>query len=132
VAALTEIADFDGKEFSRYPFEFTIPRYDGSKKINSLRCYPLKHHEQEANIRPLLRERGGVFRKLCLKEKGEQMFEYDGEASFNRTVEEVVEAEYGGGTGPLGLGFIMAAEMQKQGERVSFSTTFHEPLKAEI
>jgi hypothetical protein len=85
-----------------------------------LRCYPLKYHEQERNIAALLRKRGKVFRELCLKDKGEQMFQYSGNAFFNKTPQEIVEDEWGGGTGPFGMGFMIAADMQKREERVSW------------
>lgn len=114
----TKSADFDGKEFNRYPFRFDIPSFEGTKRINSLKCFPLRYHEQENDVRQRLQLRGKQFRHFCSMKKGHQMFQYDGDALFNRGIQEIIESEMGGGAGPFGLGFIMASELQQKGEVV--------------
>jgi hypothetical protein len=77
------MVDFDGDHFNRYPFTFHIQHYEGTKAITTLRCYPLDHHEKREEIVATLKSRGQNFRRICIKEKGQQMFDYDGDMFFS-------------------------------------------------
>ena len=83
--------DWNGTTFTRVPVEFTFEDFKGTKAISSLHCYPLRYHREDTeddrdgadrsqNIRQALIKRGKRYRELCLKERGKQIFEYDGVA----------------------------------------------------
>jgi hypothetical protein len=71
-------AGFDGENFNRHPVRFIIKSFEGTKIINSLRCYPLDYHERKEDITTSLLARGKRFRSLCIKDPGQQMTDYDG------------------------------------------------------
>ena len=84
--------DWNGTHFSRTPVEFSFENFKGTKSIISLPCYPLKFHrdsKDEANssdgiglgepMKQKLIRRGERYRELCLKKKGAQIFDYEGE-----------------------------------------------------
>ena len=83
--------DWNGTTFNRVPVEFTFEDFKGRRSINSLPCYPLKSHRENANddsvsdnlgngksIAEFLIKRGKRYRELCLKKQGRQILEYDG------------------------------------------------------
>ena len=82
--------DWNGTTFSRVPVDFTFEEFKGTKSISSLHCYPLEYYRKDKsddgdgvnsrnrNIREVLVERGKRYRELCLKDRGKQIFEYDG------------------------------------------------------
>lgn len=84
--------DWNGTTFCRAPVEFSFENFKGTKSITSLSCYPLKFHRPTSDdvsstgvsdsgeaIRQSLIKRGERFRELCLKRKGRQMFDYEGD-----------------------------------------------------
>ena len=82
--------DWNGTVFNRIPVEFIFEQFKGSGSITSLHCYPLKFHREGSDgenaadhsrshdIKEALIKRGKRYRDLCLKNRGKQIFEYDG------------------------------------------------------
>ncbi|KAK5636104.1 hypothetical protein RRF57_011817 [Xylaria bambusicola] len=56
--------DFDGKQLGPVPYIFTIPRYDGPRKITSLPILPFRY-VRENGLRERLIERGKAFFKVA-------------------------------------------------------------------
>lgn len=108
------IADFDGKQFNRAPFRITIPLYKGTKIISTLRCYPLSYHEEQEDITNTLKTRGEKFRDFSIKEKGQQMFDYDGEIFYHSKLPKDIfgDAEW---AGPLLVAGLVGVMMGKSG-----------------
>lgn len=84
--------DWNGTAFCRVPVEFSFEDFKGTRSITSLPCYPLKLHrpsqddvqstggsESGEAMKQRLIKRGERFRELCLKRKGRQMFDYEGD-----------------------------------------------------
>lgn len=77
--------DWNGRTFNRVPVKFRFDEFQGSRAIESLDAYPLRFRSDTSKVsndqlEVLLRRRGERFRDLCIREKGKQMFDYDGEA----------------------------------------------------
>ncbi|KAF2142280.1 uncharacterized protein K452DRAFT_269841 [Aplosporella prunicola CBS 121167] len=83
--------DWNGETFNRVPGTLKIEKYIGPKAINTLLFYPIKYHSslqqtgedpanqaKEESILSFLKERGQVFRKFCISQKGSQLFWCDG------------------------------------------------------
>lgn len=90
------ILDFTGREFTRLHYKLSIDRFEKSKLVKNLRFYPLDHHDEKEQIEKLLLDRGEKFRRYCIKSKGHQMLDYDGDVSFiSRRPEDLFGEEYG-------------------------------------
>lgn len=77
--------DWNGKTFNRVPVKFTFEEFQGSRGIETLEAYPLKFRSDTPTcsteqLRERLRRRGRRFRDLCIRERGKQMFQYEGDA----------------------------------------------------
>lgn len=77
--------DWDGEQFNRVATRMKIAYFEGAKAINSLLFYPIEYHVDPntntcdpENIKAILKKRGEKFRKICISEKGSQLFDYDG------------------------------------------------------
>lgn len=109
--------DFDGRVFTRCPFRLHLDKFDGIRAINSLPFYPLKFHPDKLAIRDLCKKRGTVFRICHAGLKGEQVFDYDGEAIYTEFQEGI-----GGGNA---VKFSLATSVQEElPVRMSFSRCF--------
>ena len=63
--------------------------------MKNLRCYPLEYHAKQEQIEEDLLDRGMKFREYCIKPKGHQMFDYDGDVSFiSKKPEDLFGEEY--------------------------------------
>ena len=81
--------DWNGTFFRRVPVEFAFDEFKATKSITSLPCYPLKFHSDNSDgvggqnsgeaLKQDLVKRGERYRELCLKRKGRQIFDYEGE-----------------------------------------------------
>ena len=81
--------DWNGTFFRRVPIEFAFDEFKATKSITSLPCYPLKFHPDNSDgvggqssgeaLKQDLIKRGERYRELCLKKKGRQLFDYEGE-----------------------------------------------------
>lgn len=84
--------DWNGTTFSRVPVEFSFEEFKGTRSITSLSCYPLRLHRPSSDdientgevksgeaMKQLLIKRGERYRELCVKKKGRQMFDYEGD-----------------------------------------------------
>lgn len=76
--------DWTGQAFLRTILKIKIDRFEGAKPINTLPYYPLRFHEKPGDIEDTLWKRGKNFRNLCIAQKGEQMFHYNGGATLSR------------------------------------------------
>jgi len=89
--------DYNGSTFDRIPVVFTFEEFKGTNSISSLHCYPLKFYRESDDgvgvtndassgpstietLKEALIKRGKRYRELCLKNRGNQIFEYDGTA----------------------------------------------------
>ncbi|KAK4234605.1 ATPase family AAA domain-containing protein 3B [Achaetomium macrosporum] len=86
--------DWDGLSRSRVPYRMSIPRFPDKKDISELPFYPLKYHkdrggnkertEDESNekaiqeLKERLKKRGEAFWNFSTRDRGKQMFSYDG------------------------------------------------------
>ncbi|KAL6714366.1 hypothetical protein ACLMJK_007789 [Lecanora helva] len=70
--------DWDGKSFSRMSLNIAFDSFEGTKPITSLPFYPIDHHQDPSKLKERLVERGKKYKKLCLAERGSQMFDYKG------------------------------------------------------
>jgi len=89
--------DWNGTSFERVPVRFTFDSFTGNRAISTLHCHPLRFHEGEhtgagggtdssvAALKEMLVDRGRRFKEVCVKEKGSQMFDYDGDAISHGT-----------------------------------------------
>lgn len=108
-------SDFDGVIFTRYPFEFHIQEFDKTKVVNTLRCYPLSHHEKAYEIKEQLKARGQKFREYYIKPRGQQMFDYDGKVYYNSyRPEDLWGEEY---AGPAVMGAVISSGMHQNRDR---------------
>lgn len=84
--------DWNGTVFRRVPVEFSFDEFKATKSITALLCYPLRYHRDcsdDANsvggkvsgesLKQRLIKRGERYRELCLKRRGRQIFDYEGE-----------------------------------------------------
>ena len=84
--------DWNGTTFDRAPVEFSFDEFKGTKSITSLPCYPLKFSRESSDaansasgvdlaepVKQKLIKRGERYRELCLKKKGFQLFDYEGD-----------------------------------------------------
>ena len=81
--------DWNGTFFRRVPVVFSFDEFKATKSITSLPCYPLKFHPDKSDsvggqgsgeaLKQDLIKRGERYRELCLKRKGRQIFDYEGE-----------------------------------------------------
>ncbi|KAK7955706.1 uncharacterized protein PG986_004928 [Apiospora aurea] len=56
--------EYDGKDFGFGVMAEEVPHFQGSRRIDSLACYPLAYHKDEAAVRRNLIERGKKFVSL--------------------------------------------------------------------
>jgi hypothetical protein len=56
--------DFDGKTFGTAPISLAIPKFRGTKRINTLRAFPLKYHQNEKQVKADIVECGRKFARL--------------------------------------------------------------------
>lgn len=76
--------DWTGKAFKRLCLRVSFESFDGQKPITALLYYPFKLvKDRDAPERKLIK-RGERFRELCLLKQGSQMFDYSGEAIFDK------------------------------------------------
>ncbi|KAF8540209.1 P-loop containing nucleoside triphosphate hydrolase protein [Trichophaea hybrida] len=57
-------SDFDGKTFGKASIELVIPKFRGTKRINTLPAFPLKYHLDEKQVKSDLVECGRKFVRL--------------------------------------------------------------------
>ncbi|KAI9771917.1 MAG: hypothetical protein M1839_002700 [Geoglossum umbratile] len=79
--------EWNGRTFDRVPFDIKIEKYTNTRAVNSLPVYPLEYYSErggETALRGSLIERGKRFRELCTRQKGAQLFYYDGLAIPDR------------------------------------------------
>ena len=84
--------DWNGSTFQRVPVHFSFSKFTGTRAISTLHCHPLRFHEMGGSsgyaesdgsivaLEKMLLERGKRFKELCVKQKGSQMFDYQGDA----------------------------------------------------
>ncbi|KAL8714529.1 MAG: hypothetical protein Q9220_001477 [cf. Caloplaca sp. 1 TL-2023] len=89
--------DWDGTSFDRVPIVLTFEYFRSTKPITSLPFYPLRFHKNSSEnsvlpsglngltMKEYLMKRGKRYRALCLKERGKQIFDYDGLALYQGT-----------------------------------------------
>lgn len=84
--------DWDGtsKTFNRACVDIRIDLFKGQRRITTLPCYPLKYYEDGDSdkleeLKLKLVKRGMVFHDLCTRQRGNQLFEYDGSAFLRGT-----------------------------------------------
>ena len=85
--------DWDGSSFSMIPFITKIAHFEGRKSIVDLACYPLAYYQEKGktqteaidNLTQNLVERGKVFREICIRPRGQQMFQYEGTAYHRKS-----------------------------------------------
>ncbi|PMD21103.1 P-loop containing nucleoside triphosphate hydrolase protein [Hyaloscypha hepaticicola] len=53
--------DFDGKTFGTVPINLAIPKFRGTKRINTLRAFPLKYYQDEKLVKANIVECGRKF-----------------------------------------------------------------------
>ncbi|KAL2160976.1 hypothetical protein VTH06DRAFT_8688 [Thermothelomyces fergusii] len=87
-----DCVDYSGKEFGRYQEQLFIPEFIGTKKITSLRVYPLHFHKDREAVEARLIRRGEMFEKLA----GHHYKQYSGRAIGWDRDEEEVEVEVSG------------------------------------
>ena len=84
--------DWNGTIFRRVPVEFSFDEFKATKSITALPCYPLRYHRTKSDVANSVNgkssaeamkldliKRGERYRDLCLKRKGRQLFDYEGE-----------------------------------------------------
>jgi len=78
--------DFTGKHFQRRRVALSFDSFDGPKPIESLPFYPLSALEsnRRTEIESRLLKRGELFRKFCTADRDHRMYEYKGEAIFEK------------------------------------------------
>jgi hypothetical protein len=77
--------DFDGKMFGEANIKRSIPKFRGTKRIDSLEAYPLRFHMQPEVIRKELIKRGRMFCSL----RGVHHRQYDGIAFYVKEKGEI-------------------------------------------
>lgn len=60
----TQYFEYDGKNFGFGAMAEELPDFQGSRRIDSLACYPLQYHKDESGVRCNLIERGKKFVSL--------------------------------------------------------------------
>lgn len=75
-----------GKVFQRRSLELGVEAFEGPKPITSLPFYPISiiDPERYEEIEKRLRERGELFRKFCTADRDNRMYEYSGDAIFDK------------------------------------------------
>lgn len=88
--------DWNGKDFVKCFYTFSIGKFEGTKEIDTLDYYPLEFYQDETldfedesgaagHLRTSLIERGQLFHELYKTEKGaKQMFDYNGLVLWSR------------------------------------------------
>ncbi|KAL9105307.1 MAG: hypothetical protein Q9227_009502 [Pyrenula ochraceoflavens] len=76
--------DWNGEAFKRSCLRITFEKFDGQKAIVALPYYPFKFAEDREHVESELIERGKRFKQFCLLEQGHRMFDYSGEAIFDK------------------------------------------------
>ncbi|KAL2045967.1 hypothetical protein ABVK25_011892 [Lepraria finkii] len=78
--------DHDGTDWVVSQILFEIERYNGTKPIDTLKCYPLEYYKENGRSTDLVKlkgeltERGKSFKRLCTRNPGvQQMFDYKGQ-----------------------------------------------------
>ena len=85
--------DWDGSSFSMIPFVTQIAQFDGRKSIVDLACYPLAYYQEKGKsqteavdgLKKTLTDRGKVYREICIRPRGQQMFQYEGIAYHRKS-----------------------------------------------
>ena len=76
--------DWNGKTFRRLSLKLEIEQFYGHKPISSLPYYPLHLNENHEAIKKCLIRRGAEYRGYCTAKQGVRMFEYSGDAIFDK------------------------------------------------
>lgn len=76
--------DWDGTVFQRTAYEVSLPHFDGLQPLVALPFFPFDVHPDRKEVAQSLVERGKRFRHLCQVREGERLFEYSGEAIFEK------------------------------------------------
>ncbi|KAL9625328.1 MAG: hypothetical protein Q9160_000391 [Pyrenula sp. 1 TL-2023] len=76
--------DFTGKEFRRRVVTLRFEEFEGTKPISSLPYYPLEAHKDRKEIEAQLLARGKLFKTYCTADEDERMYNYNGEAVFDK------------------------------------------------
>lgn len=84
--------DWNGTVFRRVPVEFSFDEFKATKSMTALPCYPLRYHRDRSDdansvggkvsgksLKQRLIKGGERYRELCLKRRGRQIFDYEGE-----------------------------------------------------
>jgi len=98
------------------PYHFLIKFFPKTKRIDSLRCYPLDYHENKTKIISDLVKRGEKFRDACIQRtrNGFQMFDYDGTVYFtSKRPEDIFGEQY---AGQVVMGAIIAGAVERHRE----------------
>ncbi|KAK7433891.1 AAA family [Colletotrichum acutatum] len=78
------IYDWNGESFQRTAYTLLFEHFDGQKPLNSLPYRPFGHDIDDESLKHKLVDRGKRFRTLCTAKKGNQLFEYSGDAIFGK------------------------------------------------
>ena len=76
--------DWDGSQFRRYTYKFSIKKFDGPRAVKTLPCFPIGYYQDEAGefndsaLRKSLIERGRRFCELCTAKSDQFQCDYDG------------------------------------------------------
>ena len=76
--------DWNGKLFRRMPVTLDFESFENKKPITSLPYYPLEFHDRHEDIKERLILRGRKYQELCTAKQGSRMFNYSGEAIFDK------------------------------------------------
>ncbi|KAK6221587.1 hypothetical protein LQW54_001359 [Pestalotiopsis sp. IQ-011] len=97
--------DWDGtrRTFNRACVDIRIDFFKGQRRITTLPCYPLKYYEDGdtgklEKLKLKLVKRGMLFHDLCIRKRGDQLFEYDGSAYLRGTGVRHVDPQFGSNT----------------------------------
>jgi hypothetical protein len=78
--------DWNGRTFNRVPITFRFEEFQGARVTNTLHCHPLRYHNADTvKLKRDLIRRGKIFRDLCIRQNGSQMFDYNGYALSHGT-----------------------------------------------
>ncbi|EQB46725.1 hypothetical protein CGLO_14201 [Colletotrichum gloeosporioides Cg-14] len=78
------IYDWNGESFQRTAYTLLFDHFDGQKPLSSLPYRPFGHGNSDESLKEMLIDRGKRFRTLCTAKKGNQLFEYAGDAIFGK------------------------------------------------
>jgi hypothetical protein len=78
--------DWDGDDFRRYAYAFSIPAFEGSKSIINLPCFPVSYYKTESDpdgseMKAKLLDRGKRFYQICMEQ--DIQYEYEGPLLYN-------------------------------------------------